>query len=196
MRSRSRAVLGALPWLALLVLVACGGGGGDPPAAPTYALSFDGVDDLAMIPMAIGSGTAFTIEAWIHPTTLLASAPLVGLVILDGAHALSLSSNQTAFSYGVCVPGCNGPTSPTATLQAGVWQHVAGVFDGSDVRIYRNGALVGTVAHAGTANGATQVVVGMFNGGFYGLIDEVRLWNVARSELEIQAAMGSILTGS
>jgi hypothetical protein len=192
-----------VPWLTLPALIACGGsggggsgGGGGPLPPVNHALSFDGTDDLARFVFPIASSTTFTFEAWINPTTLLPLAQPAGIVHLDSAHLLYLESDQTRLAQSISVPGTNSVVAPVGTLQAGVWQHVAGVFDGADIRIYRNGTLVGTLAHPGTGNGTSEVRLGAWIGFYLGLMDEVRVWNVARSESELQASMGSILTGS
>jgi hypothetical protein len=193
-----RSLLGLLPWLALPALAACGGsgGGGGSPAPASQALSFDGVDDLARFDFPIASSTTFTFEAWINPTALLPLAQPTGIVLLDGGHTLFLASDQTRLAQSISVPGTTSVTSPVGTLQAGTWQHVAGVYDGADIRVYRNGVLVGTTPHPGTGSGSTQVRLGTWLGFYVGLIDEVRVWNTARTAGEIQAAMGSILTGT
>ena len=199
MRHGSFRFLRILSWVGLCAVGACGhGGGGGPPAPPTYALSFDGVDDLADFAFpSFGSGGAWTVEAWLNPTALLPNAgSYAGLVRDPGVWVLTLDSDQTSFSYVVCVPGCNAAPSATGTLQTGAWQHVAGVFDGSEIRIYLNGGLVGSVAQPGSSGGVAQVIVGYWGSGFAGLMDEVRVWDVVRSQAQIQATMGSILTGS
>jgi hypothetical protein len=163
------------------------------------ALSFDGIDDLARFTLPQAATTTFSFEAWIKPTTLdPAALNLVGIIDLPSAHNLILRNDQTAFAYAVSVPGTDSAISPTGTLQAGVWQHVAGTYDGTNIRVYYNGTLVGTLAHPGTAGGAAELFLGAFNlAGFYhGLIDEVRVWSVTRSGVQIQAAMNSILPAS
>ena len=201
-----RRIASALTGLLVPVLAACGGSGGGSPGpgpggpVPTgNALSFDGIDDLAQFTFPLVATTNFSFEAWIKPTTLDPAAPnLVGIIDLPSAHNLILRNDQTSFAYAVSVPGTNSAISPTATVQAGVWQHVAGTYDGTNIRIYHDGTLVGTLAHPGTAGGAAQLFLGAFNGAgfFHGLIDEVRIWSVTRSGTQIQAAMNSVLPAS
>jgi hypothetical protein len=185
-----------VPWLTLPALIACGGSGGGAPTPTGRALSFDGVDDLARFVFPVAGSATFTFEAWINPTTLLPLAQPAGIVLLESAHTLYLAQDQSRLAQSISVPGTTSVASPVGTLQAGVWQHVAGVYDGADIRVYRNGVLVGTTPHPGVGSGTTQVTLGLWLGYFDGLIDEVRVWNTARTAGEIQAAMGSILTGS
>src|SRR5690606_12682581 len=72
--------------------------------------------------------------------------------------------------------------SPINTLSLNTWQHVAGTYDGSTMRLYLNGVQIGSAA--GSFNiGSTgnSMVIGDWSNGtgrnFPGKIDEVRVWN-------------------
>ncbi|MEO6671567.1 MAG: LamG-like jellyroll fold domain-containing protein [Ferruginibacter sp.] len=77
--------------------------------------------------------------------------------------------------------------------------HVAMVYDGTTLKYYRNGFLMSQVAATGNliqSNINTQI--GLYDASFYstqflGYINEVRIWNVARSQAQIQAYMNSSL---
>lgn len=81
------------------------------------------------------------------------------------------------------------------TLQNNRWYHIAGTYDGSFVRYYVNGCLV--VEQPWTGNLVTndlQACIGNistspYGEGFVGQIDEVRIWNVARTEAQIKQNM-------
>ena len=69
-----------------------------------------------------------------------------------------------------------------AVLTTGVWHHVAGVFDGSQMRVYVNGTLDASLTSgSGPASGTSTLKIGRNSGGGYfnGLIDEVRVSNSA-----------------
>ena len=78
--------------------------------------------------------------------------------------------------------------APSAGLKPGVWHHVAGVFDGEEVRVYLDGQVVARTAGSGrrTRNklplmiGADVDRSGQPTSHFSGKIDEVRLSNTAR----------------
>src|SRR5262249_45991049 len=82
------------------------------------------------------------------------------------------------------------------------WCHVAAVADNSGMRLYLNGMLVGTNAYAGAffgREGLRHVLLGeslSYNQGMDGEMDEVRLWNTARSQQQIREGMDRRLTGS
>src|SRR6185295_14387443 len=68
----------------------------------------------------------------------------------------------------------------TTALSTGVWHHVAGVFDGSELRVYVDGVLDGaTASELAPAAGTADLRIGALaveKGGFFdGLIDEVRV---------------------
>ncbi len=84
----------------------------------------------------------------------------------------------------------------------GKWYHVAGVYDGNAITVYVNGTrIVSESASARMSIDNSDLFIGRgdpeFSNGeyFHGVLDEIRLWNVARSQEEIRAAMNMPLTG-
>jgi len=81
-------------------------------------------------------------------------------------------------------------------IQPNRWYHIAGVYDGSYVRFYVNGCMVKEQAHTGNLKqNDFDAIIGarpgnMGNVIYRGQIDEVRIWNVARTEAQIRANMG------
>ncbi len=74
----------------------------------------------------------------------------------------------------------------------GVWHHVAGTYDGSELKLYLDGALLATTEHVGSiATNQFAVNIGRNSEAddgtrFYeGLIDDVRIYNRALSSAEI-----------
>lgn len=85
-------------------------------------------------------------------------------------------------------------TARSSTLLAPGWHHVAGVYDGQAIRLYVDGILANERTTPGGAiiqAPAMPVTVGRISGGdgyFQGLLDGVRMANVARSPDWIRAA--------
>lgn len=81
----------------------------------------------------------------------------------------------------------------TGNIELDVWTHAAAVWDGATMRLYKNGVEVGSTAKGGTLSTDPTVKVSIGNQPaetgdrpWDGLIDDVRLYNVALSEAQIQ----------
>jgi len=82
------------------------------------------------------------------------------------------------------------------------WYHLAGTYDGKTIKMFVNGLDVKSEIASGTLYiDKSDVLIGKgdpeFSSGefFHGALDELRIWNVARTPEEIQTAMNSPLTG-
>ena len=92
----------------------------------------------------------------------------------------------------------------TTSLTINQWYHIAGVREGGEMHIYVNGVLEGSINTLGTSavnNAGRNLRMGTDDLQllFYSRIEleEVRIWNVARTETEIQANMdGSVSPAS
>jgi len=186
--------------LPLLLLVSgCGGGGGGGPAPiPGSSLQFDGTSDFVHVPAAFAFHS-FTVEAWVKPLSATPNGLQQGIVGKDASFAMYLPTDVDAnWGFKICAPSCAGGRTSPGTLDVGTWQHLAGVYTGVSLRMYRNGDLVFSPAATGDPTDPTSVDIGrlLYEGHFHGLIDEVRLWDVARTQSEIRDDMSRILTGS
>ncbi len=168
-----------------------------PTTTSGTALRFDGVDDSVVVPTVAGlapGNTPHTIEAWVRAAALpsLRSWPLVLGNATNGAHHWLIGSNGT---MQIGVYGAT-PQQVNPTLPVGVWTHLAAAFDGTTLRVYQNGSLVGSVAASFNLQGLPLTLgwVGLENG-FVGALDEVRIWNTARTQTQIQATLHRALNG-
>ena len=102
-------------------------------------------------------------------------------------------------------PGLNHPVTGAKVLATNTWYHAAATYDGSKWRLYVNGVLdrqlaVGRPVRFDSIQRASiasaQDSAGTAAGFFNGTIDEVRIWNVARSASAILSAMNSPLTSA
>jgi gliding motility-associated-like protein len=91
-------------------------------------------------------------------------------------------------------------TTPiVSTAQLNKTYHVAMVYDGDTLKFYRDGCLISKVAASGNLyqnNWDTRIAYyqnQIWNTNFIGYITEVRIWNVARTQSEIQAYMNRSL---
>ena len=98
----------------------------------------------------------------------------------------------------------NNPVNGVTAVTQNVWHHAAVTFSGTQFCLYLDGALDGTCLATsqtprfdsiqapaiGTASDSTGALAGFFAG----RVDEVRIWNVARTQQQIQGSMNSELT--
>jgi len=184
-------------------------GTGDAAAAD-YALQFDFDDDLVSVRSHLGDlefDDAFTVEAWVKPSSLAGMGSYKGIVCGGfndttsrcGDWKMHLSDGDySKWGLGVCTwtKGCEVAYSGTHSLLLDQWQHLAGTYDGSNILTYRNGTPVANFPHSGHVNvGGEYILFGIVETSFCGLIDEVRLWDVARSQAQIQSGLYRVLRG-
>lgn len=147
-------------------------------------------------PQYVPSG-AFTVEAWVRPQ----AGGVMTIVRKDSnassGYALTLATGGFP-RFEVFQPAA-AAQSPVA-LATGVWSHVAGVYSGTEVRVYVNGIL----ASSSAASGPLTIAAGYLGIGavpstapsdfFLGEIDEVRISSVARtpSEFNLQLTPRSL----
>ena len=86
-------------------------------------------------------------------------------------------------------------------LNRKTWYHIATTFDGTNYRLFVNGEeIYNTTNFAGKTPYPTPVrFIGgahVGQGRFFGKIDEVRMWSVAKTQEEIQEKMNDQLTGN
>jgi hypothetical protein len=97
-------------------------------------------------------------------------------------------------------PSQNHPVAGTTAITTGIWHHVAATYDGTTWRLYLDGNLEATLAVAQPVASASDVAVSLATalnstnlaaGFFDGVVDEVRIWNLARTQAEIQSTANS-----
>jgi hypothetical protein len=109
-------------------------------------------------------------------------------------------------AQGGTTPGLNHPITGTAVIAAdSTWHHAAATYDGTTWNLYLDGALDGTLSVGRPANVLTNVLTsvgsarttgGVAAGFFAGVVDEVRIWNVARSQAQINATKNIEITSA
>jgi concanavalin A-like lectin/glucanase superfamily protein/fibronectin type III domain protein len=97
-------------------------------------------------------------------------------------------------------PSLNHPIAGTTAITNGVWHHVAASYDATRLRLYLDGNLEAQLTVGQPPASASDVPVSLATalnstsvaaGSFDGVVDEVRIWNVARTQAEIQSTANS-----
>jgi len=151
------------------------------------ALDFDGRDDALRVEpdgYDLPDGPC-TLEAWFEPDTL---GKRVGLTTRTENSEFGLFIMDGIPSFWIHLDGTYVSAEATDRISTGEWHHLAGVFDGEEVRLYFDGRLVARRPGAGkrTRNrfplliGADVDSNGRATSNFDGRIDEFRLSSVAR----------------
>jgi hypothetical protein len=170
------------------------------------ALNFDGTDDYVDCGNNTSvqiTGTAFTLEAWIKADTW-ASEVWNGTIICKespGTGYFLRCGDEGLLNVGFG-DGSNGHETTTSTglMVANRWYHIAGIYDGTTLKLYINGAEVASENYTqSVGNNGENLLIGQspyFSGRFFdGTIDEVRVWNIARTQTEIHDNMYNELNG-
>jgi hypothetical protein len=173
-----------------------------------YALDFDGADDKVgvMDSPELNPLSEMTLEAWINAEEWQSSI-WAGVI---------MSKQGTSPDKGWCLSGGeNGRVEFTVSIEetwasvatpqilgTNAWYHVAGVYTGSQLKIYVNGLLQNEIDVEGDLTPGDGVVVNIgdnptWTGRFWtGRLDEIRIWEIARTQEEIQSNMSNELTGN
>ncbi len=158
--------------------------------------------------------TDFTLEAWIKPTSSNGETYVVAKdernqgpgqfrFGLTGGKLFLIMSDATGSTHALFNAGYS--LQAPQSIAMNVWTHVAVIKSGASFALTVNGATAATftadapfsyggpptafrVAARVDTNGSSP------NGGFIGTIDEVRLWNIARTAQQIASTMSTTVS--
>ena len=165
------------------------------------AVDLDGVDDYVEVPDApnLGSMEEVTVAAWMF-LHVFNTGGYTGIADKTaggnpGQRSYNIGQRSGQLEWGVVNDANTKNTLNTGATKTEEWVHLAGTYDGSEMKLYENGVQIGTLAQAGPVyDSDTVLAIGRWNGGggsLYaeGLIDEVVIFNVALSEDDINTIM-------
>ncbi len=184
--------------------------GGGPPGAD-MAMQFDGVNDFIIMP-PLGGGSNpgptavkyLTMEAWVY---LNSNDPLNPMVVMSHGDDYTLGV-LNGHAWARIEAGCGNWVHAEGAdlLPTNQWLHMAMVYDEIALQVYVNGQLVANTPHTIPLSycviewplsigrqDSFDLPVGWY---FDGVVDEARLWDIARGAAAIQADMFRTLAGS
>lgn len=194
-----------------------GGGSNAPAAAATqevpgnHVLSLNGTSDFVQVadtPSLHSFSRAITIEAWVKAASFAADNGHINCVIRkditagDEDFLLRFRTIEgqpyLEMSLGLDI----GLVRAEYDFQPGRWYHVAATYDGNLITAFVNAKKVADQVALGEMSiDKADLFIGKgdpdFSDGeyFHGMLDEIRLWNIARSELDIRQTMNGRLGG-
>lgn len=182
-----------------------------------YALRFDGVDDFVQLPATntIMGGASWkdtkTVSLWVRPTGTSLACPFSDVAQCDSIFGdrpnwWGITRGIISGNDRIWIWNYDGSTDRIGIpYTIGEWVHITLLHSGGVLRAYKNGVEV-----ASTPSGTTQqpttgalpvlqiggIIMGMSsNFTFEGQIDDIQVWNTARSISEIRRDMYRDLTG-
>jgi hypothetical protein len=168
----------------------------------THALQFDGTDDYVEIPddASLQLSSQLTLEAWINFESGGTGQPRLISKGPDG-QGFELLTEGIGSSRNIVLRIAPGWVGSNTQLSAGEWYHVAATYDGSQIVLYVNGEEDISEGHSGPLNVSPHnLFIGQRSEGSYdrykGSMDEVRIWNVARTRDQIRADMHREIPGT
>ncbi len=147
-----------------------------------------------------GGDGHITIAAWIYADDFdVMDARIISKTASDAvnSHYWALSTIFSGSIKPCFYLKCNGTTEmlipSSGYLIPEIWTHIAATWDGSTMKLYKDGIPVGSRAKSGVLDANNNVKVAIGNQPadvpgkpFDGLIDDLRIYNVALSQSEIQ----------
>jgi hypothetical protein len=170
------------------------------------ALSLNGSSQYAsasgaqVIPTSTAS--TFSVEAWIRQPSSRSSGTLYQILsqgTLSNQFYFKIFNESLIFSRS----GFSAENTCTLKIPTEQWIHVALVVGNTSQSCYINGSLAGSFLQNSTTAIGTNFAVGQYASGggeiFLGQIDEVKIWNLARTEDQIKSDLqtygGSLTDG-
>lgn len=147
------------------------------------------------VPSGVFFNTPFTIAVWVYPVSLGAFARILdfgsgagsGGGVENVVFVQTWATTNEPYFY---MNGVNYLTSTSLTMSS--WQHLAATYDGTTLKMYRNGVSImsTSVTYSLPSITRTYCYIGKSNwadGYSYSYIDELRIYNTALSSSSISA---------
>jgi hypothetical protein len=172
------------------------------PGKKGSAVKMNGTSDYITLshPTALNATTTFTLSAWINASSSVAGSGIISEAFAGGGdrvqYTLGFGADdgtdnklQVGFYDG---SGWAVAEDSTAFTSTNTWVHVEGTWDGTTLKLYKDGVLVATnVPSRSTATDTEDIRIGSRHDTagtvdfFPGTIDDVRIYNYTRSAAQV-----------
>ncbi|MCK9410528.1 MAG: LamG domain-containing protein, partial [Bacteroidetes bacterium] len=139
----------------------------------------------------------YTVEVWFNTSSIDLDRQIFTAKSLTNSTAAFYLSIGTGTS--VSFTTTEGTQTASATFGANEWHHLACAVSPTRYTLYLDGNMIAsrTMADSTTLFAPTQEIhIGGWGNWFLGYLDEIRVWNVTRTNSEIQTNMLNSLTGT
>ena len=175
----------------------CAGGSVALTVSSGNALTFNGTNRVTVTntPTLPVGNSAYTIEAWVKPKTISGVNGIIGWGnwgSVNQTNAIRFNGPTTLINYW----WTNDLYVTIPNVLDGKWHHIAATFNGTTRSLYMDGVLLGSDTPSGhNIPSGTPMYIAETNPTsneyFDGAIDEVRIWNVGKTQLQINATMNT-----
>lgn len=168
-----------------------------PPGKSGTGIGLNGTSQYVTVPLTTALDIVtnkVSILAWINADTTAGARRIVCLPSNStaGSEKYSLMISDGQLQMWIRAPITDASAVATFTT-TGEWTHVAGVYNGTDIRLYINGSLSGTptskVGNIAAVSDNSALRIGSFSSTFTqyfdGIIDDVRLYDLEISASEV-----------
>lgn len=164
------------------------------------AVQLDGVNEYLHSPFNNYNFSQFTIELWMNAQTYATNVHYVSLY----QNAYIVLGNYGSGTIDTWVDGLNPIAISGAPPATNQWHHFAFVYDGTNQIIYLNGNPISVTPSSGNVNVSSIFGDGLVIGARYtqsaqfsqAIYDDVRIWNLPRSQSQLQAFKDVNLAGN
>jgi len=173
--------------------------------AEEHALDFDGSDFVVIPDQPSLNPSEISVEFWVYFNHLSTDWPPQFILCKGsdrtvGGYRLNQGYNKLSFKFGPL--GTTYKVEVVVDLETERWYHVAGTYDGNMLSFYLDGDMIGENEVGPYSIGCSENLFLSQNNipgypyYFTGYIDEIRVWDHARTEEQISSNMNNILAGS
>ncbi|REE25152.1 putative secreted protein (Por secretion system target) [Winogradskyella pacifica] len=182
---------------------------GSPISTPATYLNFgnshDFIDCGDDVSLRI-TGNTITLEAYVKFNSFASQAYLGNIINKDDANGpfnsgyMLRAGGNGVVNFALGNSGWNETNSPENSISLNTWHHIAGVYDGTTAKIYVDGIEVASQDFTmNIGNAYRNLNIGkdpQFNDRFLdAAIDDVRIWNIARTANQINKSKNCELQG-
>jgi len=165
------------------------------------SLEFDGTDDYTTISSNSKLNLDnFTVAFWMNANNASGTSTIEQTINKAASNStasnyvFSWSHTNTSFQKSFAFFGSSGweTAQISSTMNTGIWYHVTGTYDGTNLKVYLNGNLEDTEAAPSPETGNYNLFIGSGHSSnspyayFSGQIDDVRIYNYALSANQVK----------